>query len=216
MEKPPKEIALEARGSEEGRMFSPSAARNRDAIRDVFLRTMPSAGVIIEVGSGTGEHVAHLAAAAPGLFFRPGDPDPASRASIAAWTAHLGLANVAEPHAADVTHTDWRLAFGPCDGAVSINMIHIAPFEAATGLVAGAGKLLRAGGKLFLYGPFLRDGVHAAPSNAEFDASLKARDPRWGVRDLEREITPLARECGLALEGVVAMPANNLVVVFSK
>lgn len=217
MEKPPpKEIALEARASEEGRLFSPSAARNRDPICDVFLRTMPPAGVIIEVGSGTGEHVARLAAAAPGVFFRPGDPDPASRASIAAWTAHSSLANIAAPHAVDVTQADWHAGFAPCNGVVSINMIHIAPFEAAAGLFAGAGKLLKSGGRLFLYGPFSRNGVHTAPSNADFDASLKSRDPRWGVRDLERQITPLAHECGLALADIVAMPANNLVVVFSR
>lgn len=217
MEKPPqKEIALEARASAEGRLFSPSAARNQGPIRDAFLRTMPSAGVIVEVGSGTGEHVAHLAAAAPGLFFRPGDPDPASRTSIAAWTAHLGLANVAAPHEADVTHADWHLFFGRADGVVSINMIHIAPFEAAAGLIAGAGQLLGAGGRLFLYGPFSRDGVHAASSNADFDASLKSRDPRWGVRDLERQIAPLAKACGFALEEIIDMPANNLVAVFSK
>ncbi len=213
---PPTEIALEPRSQVETRLFSPSAARNRDAIRDAFLAHMPGQGTIIEIGSGTGEHVAHLAAATPEARWRPGDPDEASRASIAAWTAHLGLNNVDAPHAADVTRADWRQGFGGCDGVVSINMIHIAPFAAAQGLIAGAGRLLRPGGRLFLYGPFARNGVHTAPSNADFDHSLKARDPRWGVRDLDRDIAPLATFAGLELAAIVAMPANNLSVVFAR
>lgn len=211
-----KEIALEERGREERRLFSPSVARNRDVIRDAFLKTMPGAGDILEIGSGTGEHAVHIAAAAPDLRWRPGDPDAASRASIAAWTEHLGLANVAAPHAIDVTAPGWDQGLAPVDGAVSINMIHIAPFEAARGLVAGAARLLRPGGKLFLYGPFARNGAHTAPSNADFDASLKSRDARWGVRDLDLEILPLAVAAGLALDAVIDMPANNLSVVFRR
>ncbi|WP_089411460.1 DUF938 domain-containing protein [Amphiplicatus metriothermophilus] len=206
-------------------MFSPSAARNKDPIRDVFLERMPRAGVIVEIGSGTGEHVAHLAAALPEVRFLPGDPDEPSRASIAAWTAHAGLSNVAPPHAIDVTAPDWpRRAARLCEktgggaivGVMSINMIHIAPFEAAEGLIAGAGALLGSGGKLFLYGPFARDGAHAAPSNAEFDATLRERDQRWGVRDLEREILPLAQAAGLALEAAIPMPANNFSAIFVR
>lgn len=211
-----KEIALETRASEEARLFSPSAARNREAIRDAFLKHMPRQGTIVEVGSGTGEHVVCLAAATPRLFWRPGDPDAASRASIAAWTAHLGLENIAVPHAADAAEPDWREAFGAADGVVSINMIHIAPFAAAKGLIAGAGELLKRGGRLFLYGPFSRNGVHTAPSNAEFDASLKARDPAWGVRDLELEVLPLASRAGFALVAIAEMPANNLSVIFER
>ncbi|MDZ7626803.1 MAG: DUF938 domain-containing protein [Parvularculaceae bacterium] len=211
-----KEIALEERGREERRLFSPSAARNRDAIRAAFLQTMPQAGVILEIGSGTGEHAVHIAAAAPGLRWLPGDPDAASRASIAAWTEHCGLANVAAPHPVDVTTKDWDAGLGAIDGIVSINMIHIAPFEAAKGLIAGAGRLLRPGGKLFLYGPFSQGGAHTAPSNEAFDASLKARDPRWGVRDLDQDIAPLAGKEGLSLETVLKMPANNLSVIFLR
>lgn len=208
-------IALEERASEERRLFSPSAARNRDAIRDAFLTTMPHTGVILEIGSGTGEHAVHIAAAAPELRWLPGDPDAASRASIAAWTEHLRLTNVAAPHALDVTAPEWDAGIERIDGAVSINMIHIAPFAAAQGFIAGAARLLRSGGKLFLYGPFARNGAHTAPSNAEFDASLKARNPDWGVRDLDREIEPLAFAAGFALETVIEMPANNLSVVFT-
>lgn len=210
-----KPIALEDRASDEQRLFSPSAARNRDAIREAFLKTMPQKGAILEIGSGTGEHAVHIAAAAPGLFWRPGDPDAASRASIAAWTAHLGLSTVAPPHAIDVTGPDWDLGLEPVDGVVSINMVHIAPFAAAEGLIAGAGRLIKTGGKLFLYGPFARNGAHTAPSNAEFDRSLKARDASWGVRDLDLEIVPLAAAAGLALETIIDMPANNLSVVFA-
>jgi cyclopropane fatty-acyl-phospholipid synthase-like methyltransferase len=211
-----RDIALEARAVEAARMHSPSAARNRDPIRETFLALMPHQGTIVEIGSGTGEHAVHIAAAAPLLFWRPGDPDAASRASIAAWTAHLGLQNVDAPHAVDVTKPGWETAFGAADGVVSINMIHIAPFAAAEGLIAGASQLLKPSGRLFLYGPFSREGVQTAPSNAEFDAALKARDPGWGVRDLDRDIVPLAEKTGFALVAVVPMPANNLSVAFQK
>lgn len=177
---------------------------------------MPKSGTIIEVGAGTGQHAVHIAAAAPGLIWRPGDPDPASRTSIAAWAEHLGLANVKAPHGVDVAAAGWELAFEAADGVFSANMIHISPFEAAAGLIAGAGRLLKSGGRLFLYGPFSREGVHSAPSNEAFDASLKSRDPRWGVRDLDRDIVPLADAAGLTLVDVIAMPANNLSVVFEK
>lgn len=210
------EIALEERGRSERRLFSPSAARNRDPIRAAYFKVMPRAGVILEIGSGTGEHAVHIAAAAPGLTWRPGDPDAASRGSIAAWAEHLALTNVAVPHAIDVTAADWDKDLAPADGVVSINMIHIAPFSAAEGLIAGAGRLLRSGGRLFLYGPFKRKGAHTALSNSDFDASLKARDPRWGVRDLDLEIAPLADAAGLALEEIIEMPANNLSVVFRR
>jgi SAM-dependent methyltransferase len=211
-----KEIALEERVRDEQRLFSPSAARNRDAIRDAFLKTMPCAGIILEIGSGTGEHAVHIAAAAPALHWRPGDPDAASRASIAAWTEHVGLTNVAAPHALDVTAPGWDQGMAPIDAVVSINMIHIAPMEAARGLIAGAARLLRPGGKFFLYGPFARNGAHTAPSNAEFDNSLKARNSSWGVRDLDLEIMPLAAAAGLSMEAIVEMPANNLSVVFVR
>lgn len=212
-----KEIALESRIVAGERLYSPSAGRNRDPIREVFLKHMPREGRILEVGSGTGEHVVHLAAALPGISFLPGDPDEASRASIAAWTAHLGLANIAAPHAIDVAQRGWtKDAPAGLDGILSINMIHIAPFEAAEGLIAGAGALLAKGGKLFLYGPFARKGAHTAPSNAEFDVSLKARNRLWGVRDLEREIVPCAIRASLEFETAVEMPANNFSVVFRK
>ena len=213
----PREIALESREASGARLQSPSAARNRDPIRDVFLKTMPGAGKFLEIGGGTGEHGVHLAKALPGATWHTGDPDPASRASIAAWIETAGLENLMGPHAIDVTAALWGVEdAAPFAGVISLNMIHIAPFEAAEGLFAGAGRLLGSGGKLFLYGPFSREGVHIAPSNEAFDASLKARDPRWGVRDLERDIAPLAQKHALARTEIVEMPANNFSVVFTK
>lgn len=210
------EIALETRANEADRLFSPSAARNREPIRETFLRYLPATGVILEVGAGTGEHAAALARALPGLSWHAGDPDAASRRSIAAWTAHEGLANMAAPHALDVSAPDWWHAAAPFDAIVSINMIHIAPFAAAQGLVAGAARHLKPGGALILYGPFSRDGAHTAPSNAAFDTSLKARNPSWGVRDLEQDIAPLCDKHALAIDAVVEMPANNFTVVIRK
>ena len=214
-----KPIALEERDDVEGRLFSPSAARNRDVLRDTFLAHMPSAGAILEVGSGTGEHAVHIAAAAPQLFWRPSDPDAASRRSILAWTETTGLENIAAPLDIDVTAPGWamRLSDGaPAIGVLSVNMIHIAPFDAARGLIAGAGEALAPGGRLFLYGPFSREGAHTAPSNADFDQSLRGRDPDWGVRDLEGDIVPLAEKAGLALVEAIPMPANNFSVIFEK
>jgi cyclopropane fatty-acyl-phospholipid synthase-like methyltransferase len=213
----PKETALENRATEGARMFSPSTARNRDAIRDVFIKTMPHEGRILEIGGGTGEHAVHIAGALPDVEWRTGDPDETARRSIAAWISHADLPNLAGPHAIDVTQDDWGVEdLAPFAGLVSVNMIHIAPFAAAEGLFAGAGRLLGENGKLFLYGPFARNGAHTAPSNEAFDATLKARDPRWGVRDLEREIVPLARNHALSLDALVEMPANNFTAVFRK
>lgn len=211
------EKALEARKNDGERQLSPSSARNRDAILGVFLAQMPHEGRVLEIGSGTGEHAVHIAARLPQLSWFPGDPDAAARRSIAAWIAHTGLANIRPPHALDVALADWtRDAPRPVEAIVSINMIHIAPLAAAAGLIAGAGEILAHGGKLFLYGPFSRSGAHTAPSNAAFDASLKARDPSWGVRDLERDIVPLAEKAGLALDAAIAMPANNFSVIFVR
>ncbi len=213
-----KPLALEDRAEEEKRLFSPSAARNRDVLREAFLAMMPDKGDILEIGAGTGEHAVHIAGAAPELSWQPSDPDEASRASIAAWTAHLQLSNIAPPLAIDVCAADWGDAERPraYAGIVSANMIHIAPFSAAEGLFAGAGRLLNETGKLFLYGPFSRNGVHTAPSNMDFDQSLRSRDPSWGVRDLERDLAPLADKAGLRLEAIRDMPKNNFSVTFSR
>ena len=212
-----KEIALEDRNEDGALLFSPSAARNREVIRDAFSSVAPREGVVLEVGAGTGEHAVALAGAAPGLRWLPGDPDARSRASIDAWRRRSGLENIEPAHAIDASGERWPgLEDASLAGVVSINMIHIAPFAAARGLVAGAGRYLRRGGVLFLYGPFARNGEHTSPSNAEFDASLKSRDPDWGVRDLDLDIAPLAQKAGLALDRVISMPKNNFSVAFFK
>lgn len=215
--KPPLPVALEQRTeATDQRMFSPSAARNVEPIRKQLEALLPARGVVLEIGCGTGEHAVSLAAAMPGLTWLPSDPDAASRASTASWVAFTGLENVLPPRDVDASAATWGVeALAPFDAMVSINMIHIAPWAAALGLFAGAGRLLRAGGLLLLYGPFLHDGVYNAPSNAAFDESLRARNPSWGLRDTA-ELKVLAASAGLALRHSIAMPANNTLLVFAR
>jgi len=171
---------------------------------------------VLEIGSGTGEHVVCFAKALPRLVWLPSDPDMGSRASIEAWIVTERLANVRAPVAIDVRRETWDVEDdAPFDAMISLNMIHIAPWDAALGLLAGAGRLLTPDGVLFLYGPFMLDGVHTATSNAAFDADLKRRDKRWGVRDVD-ELVSEATPYGLELREVVKMPANNLSLVFVK
>jgi cyclopropane fatty-acyl-phospholipid synthase-like methyltransferase len=194
------------------RGFSPSAARNREPILAVLRRLLGEHARVLEIASGTGEHAVFAARAMPGASWQPSDPDAASRASIAAWTLHEGLTNVAPPLALDVRETDWGIR-GPFDALVAINMIHIAPWDATQGLFAGAARVLAAGGIVFLYGPYKRCGRHTAPSNEAFEQWLKARDPAFGVRDLG-EVEREAARRGFSLREVVPMPANNLSLVF--
>ena len=198
----------------DARQRSPSTARNREPILDVLKRVLPADGKVLEIASGSGEHAVFVAAAMPGLDWRPSDPDPAARASIAAWIAVAALANVRAPLDIDVGKDDWGVG-GGFDAIVSINMIHISPWASGLGLLTGAARLLKSGGVLYLYGPFMRDGAHTAPSNEAFDASLKSRDPSWGVRDLA-DVKREARARGLTPREVVEMPANNLSVIFEK
>ncbi len=210
-------VALETRsGAADGRQFSPSTARNKDAVRAAFLAHMPMSGNLLEIASGTGEHGAHITQAAPELSWTYSDLDSAGRASQSAWIAHLGGRPLRGPYELDTRKPDWGASesSAPYDGMFCANMIHIAPFEAAIGLFAGAARLLRPGGRLMLYGPFARSGKIAA-SNAQFSADLKRRDGDWGVRDLDLEILPLASKNRLKLAAVIDMPANNSSVVFS-
>jgi SAM-dependent methyltransferase len=195
------------------RRRAPAAERNRDAILAVLTRVLPESGVVLEIASGTGQHAVHCAAALPRVVWQPSDPDAASRDSIAAWRAHAGLANVDPPLALDVMNEDWGI--DAADALVCINMIHISPWQATEALMRGASRRLRAGGVLYLYGPYRRNGVHTAPSNEAFDAQLRATDPRWGVRDLEA-VRALAEANGFTLSEIVDMPANNLSVIFIK
>ena len=190
---------------------APATERNREPIREVLARELPATGTVLEIASGTGEHAVHFARAFPGVTWQPTNPDPGSRESIAAWRAEAALPNLAEPLALDVT-APWPLDHA--DAIVCINMLHISPWEAALALFAGAGRLLSPGALLCTYGPYRFDGV-AAPSNEDFDRSLRARDPRWGIRDL-RDLTTAAGEHGLILRGAVAMPANNHTLLFRR
>lgn len=182
----------------------------------MLSRILPKKGVVLEIGSGTGEHAVHFAKALSCLDWLPSDPDAASRASIKAWINTEKLANVRAPVALDVRQAVWGVEdAAPFDAIISLNMVHIAHWEAALGLLAGAGRLLRLDGVLLLYGPFMLGGTHTAPSNAAFDADLKRRDPRWGVRDID-DLVGIAASHGLDLREVVKMPANNLSLVFFK
>ena len=208
-------VALEQRGvSADHRMFSPAAARNSAPILAVLNRVLPAHGVVLEIGCGTGEHAVHFAGAMPGLTWLPSDPDADARASTASWIKFTGLGNVLAPLDIDVCATAWGVEqTAPFDAIVSLNMVHISPWATSLGLFAGAGRLLRGGGLLFLYGPFMRDGVHNAPSNAAFDASLKARNPSWGLRDIA-DLARAGEASGLSLHETIEMPANNMSLVF--
>ena len=200
------------------RCYASATQRNREAILAVLRRVLPASGTVLEIASGTGEHAVWIAANLPGLVIQPSDPDPDNRASIAAWTGFTGVANVCRPLAIDVTAPAWEAGEGiPPDPAaiLCINMIHISPWAATLGLMRGAGALLPPGGVLYLYGAYKRGGAHTAPSNASFDRSLRARDPDWGVRDLEA-VTGAAESAGLAPESVIEMPANNLSVILRR
>lgn len=199
--------------TDDARRYAPSAARNRDVILKTLGRRLPERGHVLEIASGSGEHITHFARAHPGLTFQPSDPDRDSRASIDAWTRHFGLSNVAPAIALDMTK-DMR-PLQRFDVILCINMIHIAPWSATVGLMRSAATLLPQGGLLYLYGPYRQNGTHTAPSNEAFDADLKARNPEWGVRDLEAVVT-LARENGFSEPIVEAMPANNFSMVFDR
>ncbi|MGU3543219.1 DUF938 domain-containing protein [Methylobacterium sp. A52T] len=194
-------------------LTAPAVARNRDAILAVLREILPDSGTVLEIASGSGEHAVHVAAALPGLDWLPSDPEPAARRSIAAHALRAGLANIRPPLALDAAAAAWPVA--RVDGIVCINMIHIAPWAATEGLMAGADRVLSAGGVLFLYGPFREADRPFAESNAAFDASLRARDPAWGVRDLDAVAAEAARH-GLSLVRREAMPANNLSLIFGR
>jgi SAM-dependent methyltransferase len=196
-----------------GRWHSPAADRNKDLILDVLRRVLPTTGSVLEIGSGSGQHVTHFAAALPDLTWQPTDADADLRASVMMRLRASPLNNVNPPLELDVMRLPWPVP--GADAVLSINMIHIAPRAATKALLDGAGQTLTAGGVLVLYGPYRRHGRHTAPSNEAFDAALRARNPEWGLRDLE-EVTRLAEGNGLALEEVVEMPANNFTLVFRK
>jgi SAM-dependent methyltransferase len=209
--------ALEERKtSDDARLFSPSVARNRDPILDVLRPHLKPGHKVLEIACGTGEHGAHIMSQVDGLTWQPSDFSEEARISAQGWVDFLGNPNFLSPIKVDATSTNWPVDDGPVfDEILCMNMIHISPFEAAKGVICGAGTRLAPGGLLFFYGPFKRGGKHTAPSNETFDQSLKSRDPSWGIRDFE-EIVRLAKAEGLELESVTEMPANNLSVLFRR
>jgi hypothetical protein len=211
----------------DARQYAPATQRNQEFILEVLLKILPPKGTVLEVSSGTGEHAVFFA---PRLYPRkwiPSDPNPLARASIAAWREHCPTDNLYPPITLDACNSVWEieqdepleslqdidLKRDPIVAIVNINMIHIAPWSACLGLMAGAGRILPPGGILYLYGPFKQSGRHTAPSNAAFDESLQAQNPEWGVRDLD-DVVVVAQKQHLSLIKTYAMPANNLSVIF--
>ncbi len=195
------------------RLFAPSTARNRGPILDVLRNVLPAKGVALEIASGAGEHVTFFAQHLPGLTFCPSDPNAEARESISAWIASTRLANVDAPLALNVEEFPWPIS--AADAIICINMTHISPWSATEALFEGGSRALREGAPLYLYGPYRCGGAHTALSNAEFDASLRARNAAWGIRDLD-DVAACAREKGFGEPQVVEMPANNLSVIFRR
>ena len=193
---------------------NPAAERNKGPILDVLCGLLPARGLVLEVASGTGQHVEHFASHLPHLDWQPTEVDSSSCAVVAARLQVSELTNVRAPLVLDAMSQDWP-PLPALVAVVCINMIHIAPWEAATGLLRGASRALSPGGLLVLYGPYKRGSAHTAPSNADFDRSLQARDPRWGVRNLET-VVELAAVHKLRLLREFAMPANNLSLAFAR
>jgi Protein of unknown function (DUF938) len=209
----------------DARQYAPATERNRDPILEVLLEVLPPIGAVLEISSGTGEHAAYFAPRLQPRLWIPTDLSVTARDSIEAWRAAsqipqgsaTGADNLSPPIALDASQARWAvedMTFGePIGAIVNINMIHIAPWSACLGLMAGAGRILPKGGILYLYGPFKQNGEHTAPSNAAFDQSLQMRDREWGVRDLEAVIAAAEAE-GLTFVKTYSMPANNLSIVF--
>jgi len=200
-------------GGSDDKRHAPATLRNRDAIAAVLADWLPRSGTILEIASGSGEHLVHFAATFPHLDWQPSDPDPAALTSIAAWSAEADLANSAPPLALDASAPDWPLA--AADAVLCINMVHISPWEATLGLFAGAARLAAAGAPLILYGPYMEADVPTAESNIAFDASLRARNPAWGLRDTAA-VEAAAADAGWAFAERRAMPANNLMLLFRR
>jgi hypothetical protein len=201
---------------EDARQYAPATQRNRQAILDVLLRVLPREGNVLEVASGTGEHAIFFAPPLSPRRWIPSDPNPLSRASINAWRAKYPLDTLDLAIDLNVCDPFWpKIINEPIAAIVNINMIHIAPWSACLGLMAGAGRLLPSGGVLYLYGPFQQPGKHTAPSNLAFDSSLRSQNPAWGVRHLDA-VVAAANDQGLSLGKIVEMPANNLSVVFNR
>lgn len=200
-------------GQSDPRRYSPAAARNREPILSILRDEVPNDGRVLEIGSGSGEHAVHFATALSGIIWHPTERDATALAGIDAHARAAGARNIEPAHRLDVLETPWP-AQGPFDGIFCANVIHIAPWSVASAIIESAASVLVPGAPLILYGPFKRNGAFGAESNAAFDRTLRAENPDWGIRDLEREIQPLAEKAGFRLSARHEMPANNLAVVF--
>ena len=195
------------------RSSAPAALRNRKPIADVLAGWLPESGLVLEIASGTGEHVVHFAERFPHLDWQPSDVHPDALSSIRAWREETSLANVREPLVLNAASDEWPVA--TADAMLSINMMHISPWASALGLIAGAARILPSRGPLILYGPWLADGIDTVASNLAFDADLKQRNPKWGLRKVEH-FAAAAADQGIELEETRAMPANNLMLLLRR
>lgn len=205
----------------DGRLDAPTFHRNHEPIWSAIAEWLQAqTGDVLEIGSGTGQHAATFARRTPRLAWWPSDIHSSHLESIAAWRRHERLANLHAPQRIDLAAHDWNWQAGetvsrPLTAILCINVLHISPWRVTQNLLSGAGRLLRSNGRLFLYGPFMRDGKHTAPSNADFDAALRNENAEWGVRDV-RDLRELADETGLSLTKITPAPANNLVLAFER
>ena len=197
----------------DGRWIAPAAERNKQPILEVLRRVLPARGRVLEIGSGTGQHLVHFAKALSDLSWQPSDPDPDYRRSIAYWSRLENLANAMPPLALDICSKPWPIA--AADAIVCINVLHVSPWAATEALFEGARDVLTSAGVLLLYGPYRRHGWHTALSNEKFDAALRAHNLEWGVHDVE-EIADVAARAAFVMGKPVAMPANNFSLVFRK
>jgi hypothetical protein len=203
----------EAPAGADQRRSAPAALRNREPIAEVLGEWLPDRGLVLEIASGTGEHAVHFAECFPQLDWQPSDIHEDSLSSISAWRGAAELPNLREPLVLDSAASDWPIQ--AADALLSINMVHISPWASALGLIAGAARVLPPGGPLILYGPWLKADLETAPSNLDFDSSLRRRNPDWGLRSVE-EFEAAARESGLDLEQTRTMPANNLMLLLCR
>jgi hypothetical protein len=204
---------VEPTAEPDARLYAPATQRSRIPILAVLRKFLPATGLVLEIASGTGEHSTYFAPHFPALTWQPSDPAPESLASIVSWRAHSATPNLLPPLLLDARSPIWPL--DQCAAMVCINMLHIAPWSATLGLLAGAQKLLPSGGLLYVYGPFRQTGQPTAPSNEAFEAMLQGQDPAWGLRDLD-QVTTAAQACQLRRSAVIPMPANNLSLVFYR
>src|SRR5271165_689475 len=195
------------------REYAPATLRNRDFILGILREVLPTRGVILEIASGSGEHVVHFARNLPSLVFQPSDREPDALRSVAAWAKATRVANVRAPMVLDASRSPWSIT--SADGIICINMVHISPWDATLRLIRGAAAILPRTAPFYLYGPYKREGFATASSNQAFDRSLRDRNLAWGLRDLEA-VAATAQSVGFSLPTITEMPANNLSVVFHR